>query len=81
MFKEYKAKKARTVTLAKDQSIPTVEGEGTASYILNVCCKEIFYLLASEAIADLLVDKEITHSSLQSPLSYRYFQKSLTFCL
>lgn len=29
----------------------------------------------------ILVNKEITHSSRQSPLSYKYSQKSLTFCL
>lgn len=81
MFREYKAKQTVTVTLAEDQRTPTVGGERDCILHFKLVLQGNCYSLASEGIADLLVDKEITHHSLQSPLSYKYSEKSLTFCL
>lgn len=81
MFREYKAKKTTTVTLAEDQCTPTVGAEEDCILHFKLVLQGNCYSLASEGIDDFLVDKEIIHSSLQSPRSYKYPQKSLTFCL
>lgn len=83
VFREYKAKKATTVTLAEDQCTPAVTAEGDCilHFNLQLVLQGNCYWLASEGIDDFLVDKEITHSSPQSPLSCKYPQKSLIFCL
>lgn len=74
MFMEYKTKKTRTVTLAEDQRTPSAGGERDCILHFKLVSQGNCCSLASEGIADFLVDKEITHSSLQSPLSYKYLK-------
>lgn len=58
---------------------PTAGGEG--DFHFKLALQVDYDALVSESPADSHVDSEITHHSLQSPLSYAYTQKSLTFSL
>lgn len=56
--------KQRKLELAEDQSTPTVGGETDCILHFKLVLQGNCYSLASESIADFLVDEEITHSSL-----------------
>lgn len=59
----------------------TVGGEGDCIFHFKLDLQVNYDVLVPESSPDSHVDPEITHHSLQSPLSYAYTQKSLTFSL